>query len=156
MPRNLDQAANSGEISTMIAVTRYHDFSAAHRIVGHQGKCARIHGHNYRVHFHCQGEPNEMGIVIDFANIKNSLCAWIDTNWDHRLIMWSDDLGAWDLVPVLGDDITFVPFNTTAENMAQYLLEVVGPDELPPNIQLAKVIVEETRKCSAMARAEQW
>ena len=27
---------------------RYHDISCGHRVVGHESKCAFLHGHNYR------------------------------------------------------------------------------------------------------------
>ena len=36
---------------TIISASRYHDFSAGHRVTGHENKCAHLHGHNYRVHF---------------------------------------------------------------------------------------------------------
>jgi len=50
----------------------------------------------------------------------------------------------------------WVPFNPTAENMAAYLLNTIGPEELTgTNVTLLDVVVEETRKCSARAHALQ-
>ena len=49
------------------------------------------------------------------------------------------------------DDATVkLPFNPTAENMAQYLVETVAPEMLKGSgVTLHKCVVEETRKCSA-------
>lgn len=133
-------------------VTRYHDISCGHRLVGHKGKCRYLHGHNYRIHFHCAGDVYENGMVIDFSEIKSSLCDWLEENWDHKLLLWDQDT----LWSVMGEYLTDagaikVSFNPTAENMAQYLLDVIGPKQLPAHVTLEKVVVEETRKCSATA-----
>jgi 6-pyruvoyltetrahydropterin/6-carboxytetrahydropterin synthase len=56
-----------------------------------------------------------------------------------------------DILP--GDHVWVAPFNPTAENMARYLLEVVGPAILKDtNVQLVSVRVEETPKCCAEAK----
>ena len=52
----------------------------------------------------------------------------------------------------LQQSIIRVPFNPTAENMAEHLLHVVGPQQLRGSgVKLIRVRVEETRKCSAVA-----
>jgi 6-pyruvoyltetrahydropterin/6-carboxytetrahydropterin synthase len=132
-------------------VVRYHDFSYGHRVVGHEGKCANLHGHNGRVHFTVQNSNglDKLGRVIDFVVIKSLLCQWVEDNWDHRFLFWDDDPHF-----IADPDGNFgsvqVPFNPTAENMARYLLEVVGPDVLSshPSLTLTSVLFEETRKCS--------
>jgi len=45
--------------------------------------------------------------------------------------------------------VVAVPFNPTAENMARYLVEEVGPKALPAGLRLIRCRVEETRKCGA-------
>ena len=151
------------------SVTRYHDFSYGHRVVGHETKCRHLHGHNGRVHFTCRAEPgvkglDDIGRVIDFGVIKSKLCMWLEDNWDHKFLAWKQDTLVCGLInastssdfvnPV--DDQTFyesivlLPFNPTAENMAQFLVDVVGPAQLlGTGIQLVSVSIEETRKCSA-------
>jgi len=48
--------------------------------------------------------------------------------------------------------VVLVPFNPTAEQMALYLLNHVGPIQLADTgVYLTKVIVEETRRCLATA-----
>lgn len=136
-----------------ITATRYHDFSAGHRVYGHESKCAHLHGHNYRVHFTVQksGEGLDgVGRVLDFSAIKDGLCRWVEETWDHRMLLWNKD--PYVLGSLIADaSVVVVPFNPTAENMADYLLREVGPQVLPPGIILTRVIIEETRKCSATA-----
>lgn len=140
----------------MIA-TRYHDFSAGHRVVGHESKCAFLHGHNYRVHFNVRADfLDRVGRVIDFSVIKDTLCRWLEDNWDHKLLLWRDDTAAKNLFnglrhadaeELMADSVVWVPFNPTAENMALYLRREIGVRVLPAFITLASVVVEETRKC---------
>lgn len=149
----------------MYSVERYHDFSAGHRVVGHESKCQYLHGHNYRVHFTCvsdlstmdamavatgASELDNVGRVIDFGVIKSRLANWLEENWDHQMIMWSEDKMLVVMPSSAKDSIVEVPFNPTAENMAKYLVTVVGPQQLRgTGVVLRKVRIEETRKCSA-------
>ena len=137
----------------MITATRYHDFSAGHRVVGHENVCAQLHGHNYRIYFEVASiNLDDVGRVLDFSVIKILLCQWLEDNWDHRFLLFAED--PW-LVPLenvgLGfNGVVTVPFNPTAENMAKYLVDVVGPPQLAhTGTELVRVTVEETRKCSA-------
>lgn len=157
-----------------VVAQRYHDFSCGHRVVGHESKCAGLHGHNYRVHFTVEavggnGITDGVGRVVDFSVIKETLCAWIERCWDHAFLARHDDpvlvlllntvhaitgSNAADQreLDAVGRSIVFVPFNPTAENMALYLLEVIGPKLLGHSpVKLIHVRVEETRKCAAEA-----
>lgn len=158
----------------LITVSRYHDFSAGHRVVGHENKCRSLHGHNYRVTFHVTAPAlDTLGRVLDFSFLKSSLCQWLEDNWDHKMLLWEKDpIGPYlqDLrrdasqhssfftLPVANEllnglDLVEVPFNPTAEHMAQYLLHVVGPLTLKgTGARLVGVDVSETRKCSASAQ----
>lgn len=133
-------------------VHRYHDVSCGHRVHGHEGKCRNLHGHNYRIHFTCVAEDGALdgvGRVIDFSQIKARLCMWIEEHWDHRFLIWEEDPMKSHLLE-LDPTVVVVPFNPTAENIAQYLVEVVGPAQLAgTGIKLSEVMVEETRKCFA-------
>lgn len=90
-------------------------FEAAHRLTkvpeGHQ--CARLHGHSYVVRMHCAGrlDPGR-DWVIDYADIAAAARPVID-ELDHRNL----------------NDI--LPGETTAENLAWWLLERLRP-KLPP------------------------
>lgn len=134
----------------MITATRYHDFSAGHRVVGHENKCRHLHGHNYRVHFHCAGTLDAVGRVLDFSVIKALLCEWLENEWDHKMLLWEKDPLLAAVQAVDRDSVVVVPFNPTAENLAQHLVEVVGPERLTgTGVVLVRCTVEETAKCRA-------
>ncbi|QBQ71200.1 6-pyruvoyl tetrahydropterin synthase [Shewanella phage S0112] len=145
-----------------VTATRYHDICAGHRVVGQGGKCEHLHGHNYRFHFTIQAtDPrthdgkvtglDNVGRVLDFSVMKSILCQWLEENWDHRMLLWKEDLKAPYILDV--DKATvLVPFNPTAENMAQHMVEVVAPTLFAKegiNCELIECRVEETAKCSA-------
>lgn len=131
---------------------RFHDFSYGHRVYQHESKCAHLHGHNGRVHFTVEpvdGELDDIGRVLDFSVIKERLCEWLESHWDHFLLIWEQDPWAVPLAQI-DPTVVWVPFNPTAENMAKHLVEVVGPQMLDgTGCKLIKVVFEETRKCQA-------
>lgn len=152
----------------MHAITRYHDICAGHRVSGHESKCQHLHGHNYRIHFTCTADRlDNLGRVIDFSVVKEKLCMWVENNWDHKFLAWEND----EVMKSISTDIAFLafeskkgkeaeamidgsmvwtPFNPTAENMAEHLVEVVGPQQLEgTGVRLVKVLIEETAKCHA-------
>lgn len=133
-----------------IRASRYHDISVGHRVCKHESKCRHLHGHNYRIHFHCESaELDEIGRVIDFSVIKEKLCMWIEMNWDHRFLIWQEDPHAQKLLDI-DPLVVLVPFNPTAENMAIYLVERIGPIQLKDTgVTLVEVTIEETAKCHA-------
>jgi 6-pyruvoyltetrahydropterin/6-carboxytetrahydropterin synthase len=151
----------------MLSVTRFHDISCGHRLVGHEGACALLHGHNYRVFFSCEGEMDRLGRIMDFSVIKSLLCNWLEQYWDHKYLLWEKDplrdylneaamndslKHHGHTMDLIHKSIITVPFNPTAENMAHFLLHVIGPAQLEgTRVILTRVKIEETRKCSATA-----
>jgi len=134
-----------------ITAHRYHDFSYGHRVVGHEGKCKCLHGHNGRVTFHCDSIDglDALGRVVDFSVIKRQLCQWLEDNWDHRMLIFSEDPLLASLKEI-DPTIVEVDFNPTAENMAIHLLNTVGPKLLEGmGLELTKVTFMETAKCGA-------
>ena len=152
-----------------VTAERYHDISCGHRVVGHESKCRHLHGHNYRVHFVCRAQlghtaTDDLGRVIDFGEIKSKLCMWIEDNWDHKFLAWEEDpvmrevdavMGCREAYGILNGSIVWTPFNPTAENMAQYLVLSVAPEQLKgTGIELISCRIEETRKCTASFNLE--
>lgn len=135
----------------MTTATRYHDFCSGHRVTGHENKCAHLHGHNYRVHFTVAApELDTIGRVMDFSVIKSKLCNWLEENWDHKFLLWEHDPIMPELKKIVPNDIVVVPFNPTAENMAEYLCNTIAIDQLSgTGCILIKCVIDETRKCSA-------
>lgn len=100
-------------------------FEAAHRLpnvpAGH--KCARLHGHSFRVKVHVRGPVDErMGWVMDFADIKAAVKPVID-QLDHYYL---------NEIPGLE--------NPTSEVLARWLWARLRP----PLPTLARIVVRET------------
>lgn len=56
--------------------------SCAHRVPG-AGKCARIHGHNYKITFCIEGHQlDEHNMLIDFREVKHAL----EKRYDHHYL----------------------------------------------------------------------
>lgn len=136
-----------------IEASRYHDISTGHKVTGHENKCSHLHGHNYRVHFFVQKVnqgTDAIGRVLDFSVIKEKLCMWLEEYWDHRFLVFFEDPLAKVLLEADPAGVVVCNFNPTAENMARYLVERVGPDELiGTGCRLVCVKIDETAKCSA-------
>jgi 6-pyruvoyltetrahydropterin/6-carboxytetrahydropterin synthase len=139
----------------IITAHRYHDISYGHRVYQHESKCARLHGHNGRIHFYAETNNLDfVGRVIDFSILKSTMCDWVEDNWDHRFLIYEKDPWAQKLI-ALDSTIKIVPFNPTSENMALYLLTEIGPHLLKHDgVHLTKVTFEETRKCAATAEID--
>jgi len=131
-------------------ISRTHEAHIGHRVYGHESKCAQFHGHGYVFTFTCRSNDlDSLGRIIDFSVVKSRLCQWIEDNWDHRFLLWDQDPA---LSPMrdLDRSVVAVPFNPTAEKMAEYLVEVVGPQQLTGlHVTLTDCKVEETSKCWA-------
>ncbi|HYH83584.1 MAG TPA: 6-carboxytetrahydropterin synthase QueD [Longimicrobium sp.] len=100
-------------------------FEAAHRLPnvppGH--KCARLHGHSFRVEVHVRGELDpHLGWVMDFADLKAAVKPVLD-ELDHYYL----------------NDIPGLE-NPTSEVLARWLWARLRPD-LP---FLARIVVRET------------
>lgn len=138
-----------------VTVMRKVQFCAGHRLLGHEGKCANLHGHNYLVEFHLSGsEIDELGRVVDFAVIKRLFKGWIDEHWDHGFLLWDRDHNAIEaLRQVEPNRLYLLPYNPTAENIARYLLEVISPELIQSiegySLQVTRVVVWETENAFA-------
>jgi len=90
-------------------------FEAAHFISGYDGKCARLHGHNWRVEAIVRGtELDTLGMLIDFKILKAELNKILD-EFDHRFLNELD---------------TFKEENPTAENLARKIFERLSLSEI--------------------------
>lgn len=140
-----------------IEIMRRIPFCAGHRLYQHGGKCEFFHGHNYVAEFYVTAdEVDEIGRVIDFAELKQRFKGWIDAHWDHGFILFERDQNGIDAIRRVEPCKYFaLPYNPTAENMARYLLEQVAVDLLAGTGATAtKVVVWETDQAFAAVTAE--
>lgn len=76
-------------------ITKQFRFEAAHQLPGHDGQCARLHGHSYRIEVTIGGDIEtdatspKRGMVLDFADVSDWWKAQIEHHFDHsgRVIM---------------------------------------------------------------------
>jgi 6-pyruvoyltetrahydropterin/6-carboxytetrahydropterin synthase len=132
----------------MYLVSREIDFCYGHRLLQYDGKCKHLHGHNGRAIISLAAEQlDEIGMVIDFTDIKRVVSQWIDDNLDHRMILHRDD----PYVPVLrelGEPLYLVDANPTAENIARLIYDCAAGHGFP----IIEVKLWETRNCYATYR----
>ena len=109
------------------------EFSSAHILHGHPGNCKRMHGHNWLVEAEVQGDnTNEIGMVIDFKDIKNNLKEIISM-LDHQFLN--------DLEP-------FINENPTAENISKYIYKELSNNINTDNIKVSKIKLWETNNAA--------
>ena len=109
-------------------------FEAAHRIVGYDGKCARLHGHSWLVEAEIEGERlNKLGILVDFKDVKRELKSILD-KLDHIY---------------LNEEQPFDKLNPTAENLAKFIYgELKNNRIFDTNVKLSAITVFESPKSS--------
>lgn len=113
--------------------------SAGHRLLHHDGKCSRPHGHNYEVTVRVTGELTADGWVADKGTITEVL-----SRWDHRFLLEHGD----PLVDAFedagdGDAVVVLDAPPTAEVLSTVLEELLA-DALPDTVTDIAVQVRET------------
>ena len=109
-------------------VFRVFQIEAAHRLpnVPEGHKCARMHGHSFRIEVHVSGPVGwETGWVMDFADLRKAFQPLFE-QLDHHCL----------------NDIEGLE-NPTSENLARWIWDRLLP-RLP---SLCKIVVQET--CNA-------
>jgi 6-pyruvoyltetrahydropterin/6-carboxytetrahydropterin synthase len=143
-----------------ITIMRQVKFCAGHRLLGHEGRCANLHGHNYIAQiFVTSSETDQLGRVVDFAVINRLFKGWIDEHWDHGVLLWDEDQEAIKALTRMEKRRVFcLPYNPTAENIARYLLTEVAPMLISRidgyDVHVSKVVVWETEDSAAEAAIE--
>ena len=127
------EARSEDRAAVSVSVTAIESFSAAHRLRGYEGDCARSHGHNYRVEVTATRREryaplDEQGFVVDGAVLKRAMRSVLG-DLDHQ-----------DLVDGSGP-VTFG--QATAEIMAMWIREQLD-DLLPEGVLVSKVRLWET------------
>ena len=81
-------------------------FAAAHKLVGYEGLCRNLHGHNWKVRLCVRCEQlDSIGMALDFGILKSKLNSLLD-ELDHQYLN--------DLPP-------FANCNPTSEHIARYI-----------------------------------
>lgn len=119
----------------MVRIVREFQFEAAHQLEGHDGDCANIHGHSYRLQVGLLGEPSaepgpKEGFVLDFKDLKSAVKRTFLDAWDHSFLAKGDET----ILPALessGTKLVKLGFRATAENMCRHILKLLCGEGLP-------------------------
>lgn len=133
-------------------IMRRLEFDAAHRVLGHEGKCRNLHGHRYIVEVTVEADQlDSIGRVVDFGVIKSEVGGWIDKHLDHNTILHPAD----PLLSHLNSNEARKPYilpatdwgvnqNPTAENIAKALYSIAGVLLRPYDVRVVHIRVWET------------
>jgi 6-pyruvoyltetrahydropterin/6-carboxytetrahydropterin synthase len=115
----------------MYEITQELSFCYGHRLPGHPGKCARLHGHNARAFVTLRTNTlDPQGMVADFDLVARRLHSYVEENLDHRMLLFAGDPVA-ETLRKAGEPCVALEFAPTAENLARLLFEVAEKAGLP-------------------------
>jgi 6-pyruvoyltetrahydropterin/6-carboxytetrahydropterin synthase len=128
--------------SKRVLVSKEFTFDSAHHLHDYEGKCKNLHGHTYKVIFGLSGFVDDLGLMIDFGDIKEIWKTEIEIYLDHKYL-----------------NETLPPMNTTAENMVAWIYEKMAEAladrrELYTGARVEFVRLYETPTSYAEARRE--
>jgi 6-pyruvoyltetrahydropterin/6-carboxytetrahydropterin synthase len=138
-------------------LTTSYTFDAAHRIRGHSGKCAHLHGHTYHLEVTISAKRlDRLGMVMDFDDLREIVRKAVLDSWDHATLLAADD----PLGPAIAavqaeapDRVVRLSGQPTAEVMTREAWNAIER-ALPPGIDLERVAIRETPSCgSAITRS---
>lgn len=133
------RATESGVILIiMYTIKVIRTFAGAHFLRGYQGKCEKLHGHNWKVEINAEkGKLDRTGIAIDFKFIKKELDAILD-ELDHTC---------------LNDHPYFKKINPSAENIARFIYKKIS-GKVQKFARIKSVSVWESEDASAEYRED--
>lgn len=142
--RDTDLLESAGERRLKIGDDRPIRISAGHRILHHDGKCSRPHGHNYEITVEVTGTLSNEGWVVDKGDVTDVI-----DEWDHRFLVEHGD----PLVKAFetsgdADSLVVLDHPPTAEVMGA-LLEERMLDSFSDTVSDVSVTVRETGELCA-------
>ena len=142
--RDATSLSKAGERTLFVGRDRPIRISAGHRILHHNGKCSRPHGHNYHISVSITGELTDEGWIVDKGEVSEVIDAW-----DHRFLVEQGD-PLIDAFEQSGDSDSLVVLDhpPTAEVMS-VVLEHRLLEALPETVSEVAVEVCETAELCA-------
>lgn len=115
----------------MYKIAKEFKFEAAHRLhrLDKCHPCHALHGHSYKVVVEIEADSlnSNTGFVIDFGELR-WIKEWLDKNWDHAVIVASEDPAA-DIMEEkrIANKIFKLPYTaSSAELMCKYLHNMIS------------------------------
>lgn len=124
-----------------VVVTKEYTFDSSHQLVGHDGKCANLHGHTYRVEVALKDtvirdedllskNGAKSGFVMDFTDLKKIVKTGLIDKLDHAFLAKGDE-PVLETLKATGSKLVVLGFRTTCENMAMYMVHWMRKHDLP-------------------------
>ena len=123
-------------------ITKIFRFEAAHHLPGHRGKCARLHGHSYRLEVTLRGPIKDVpgqsdhGMVMDFGDLSGIVRSSIIERLDHVLL--NEATGIY----------------TTAENLVHWIWDELVAAGLPEGLLYRIRLWETETGCAEITQEE--
>ena len=93
-----------------------------HRLPFHEGGCRNVHGHSYRLRVVVTGFLDENGMVVDYFDLRRIIDPVV-AQIDHSFLCDQSDTDMLGFLEQHDMKRVIVPFPTTAENIASWLLQ---------------------------------
>lgn len=122
----------------LFTITKEFTFEAAHQLINHDGKCARLHGHSWKGRVIIGGmvlydHGPKIGMLMDFGDVKSALQPIIDQYLDHHFL-----------------NETLRTDHPTSEIVAEWLYLMLSDVKFGPPGMLMAVEIDET--CTSSCR----
>jgi len=142
----------------MINITKEFNFAMAHLLEGHNGLCANIHGHNYKLFVTVQRHDEDViekdtsdnGMVIDFKELKDAVNICIIDEFDHAFAFNNRDEESCEIAKYLSEKmkqkLIGLSFRATAENMSEFIFNELNEFlyNTGTGIKCVKIVLYET------------
>ena len=100
-------------------ITLEHWFSMGHTLHEYDGKCAHLHGHNYRLLVTVgSDELDDQGMVMDFSDLKSAIRYVVDDRYDHTFAIYYKDPRA-EVLKKIEPNLILTEGNPTVEYLAK-------------------------------------
>ncbi len=125
-------------------IARQFFWEMGHRLPFHAGGCANIHGHSYKLWVELEGVSDENGMVMDYGEMKRLVRPLIE-RLDHAFLCDDRDEIMKSFLSATQFKVLYVPFTSTAENIAGFLAdELWSLFGLLPGIHALRLRLQET------------
>ncbi len=109
-------------------------FAAAHQLREYEGKCEKLHGHNWKIEVYVRGEKLEKnGLLIDFKLVKKATQKVLN-ELDHVFL---NELDA------------FKTINPSSENIARHIFTELSREVNTEDIKVSRVTTWESDSACA-------
>ena len=126
----------------MFTLTKDFRFEAAHQLIGHDGKCARLHGHSWVLRVAFEGKDGELlpvgpkaEMLVDYGDIGIAVRELVNNHLDH-----------FHLNETLGTS------RPTSEFVARWVWLMLMNKVLSPRLQAMLKWVEVEETCTTSCR----